>query len=109
MKHLIRKRNTSKKIDKTKRQGGQKSHGQKIQIMKKKKKKKLKYPPWKTFPILETPKISFLPNTPKNEYWHHLPNRSTLRPSRIPPTGKQVDNSFRHNPRRTKSSEERIP
>jgi len=104
MKHLIRKRNTSKKIDKTKRQGGQKSHRPKIQSMKKKKKKRRK-----NIQILETPKISFLPNTPKNEYWHHLPNRSTLRPSRIPPTGKQVDNSFRHNPRRTKSSEERIP
>jgi len=48
-------------------------------------------------------------HTPKNAYWHHLPNRNTHLPSRIPPTSKQIENSPRHNPRQTKSSEERIP
>jgi hypothetical protein len=62
-----------------------------------------------TFQILKTPKISFLPNTLQNADWHHLPNRSIHRPSRLPPTSKQVDNSFRHNPRHTKASKNVIP
>jgi len=47
-------------------------------------------------------------HTPKNAYWHHLPNLSTPRPSIFSPIGKQVDNSSRHNPRQIKLSEERI-
>jgi hypothetical protein len=43
------------------------------------------------------------PNTPKDANRHHLPNRSTPRPSRFPPTSKQVNNSSRHNPRHTKT------
>jgi hypothetical protein len=68
------------------------------------KKTKLKYLPLSTpFQILETSKISFFPNTPKDANRHHLPNRSTPRPSRFPPTSKQVNNSSRHNPRHTKT------
>jgi hypothetical protein len=46
---------------------------------------------------------------PKNVDLHHLPNCSTLQPSKLPPTGNQVDNSFRHNPRHTKTSKNVIP
>jgi hypothetical protein len=71
-------------------------------------KTKLKYPPWNS-PNIETPKIYFLPNTPQNGNWHHLPNHNTHRPSRLPPASKQVDNSSRHNPRHTKTSKNVIP
>jgi hypothetical protein len=48
--------------------------------------------------------IKFLPsNTPKDANGHHLPNCSTLRPSRLPPTNKQVNNSSQHNSRHTKT------
>jgi hypothetical protein len=53
--------------------------------------------------ILETSEIFFFPNTPKDANRHYLPNRSTHRPSRLPPTSKQVNNSSRHNPRHTKT------
>jgi hypothetical protein len=56
--------------------------------------------------ILEIPIISFLPNTPKKACRYHLPNRSTPRPFRCPPTSKQVNGSPRHNPRQTKMHKE---
>lgn len=45
----------------------------------------------------------------KNANSHHLPNRGTPRPSKLLPTGKQVENSSRHDPRHTKSSKRGIP
>jgi hypothetical protein len=71
-------------------------------------KMKLKYPPWNSpNPQKHLRFLSF--QTLKNVDWHHLPNRSTSRPSRLPPTSKQVDNSSRHNPRHTKTSKNVIP
>jgi hypothetical protein len=59
--------------------------------------------------VFETSKVSLLPNTPKNTNGYNLPNRRTPWPSSLPPTGKKVDNSTRHNPRHTKPRKNKIP
>jgi hypothetical protein len=94
-----------KKIRITKRQRGQVSRSPQIQ--------RIQQRGWnlfqRAFQVLKTPIVSLPPNRPKNTNMHHLPNHGTPSPARETPASTQIQNTTRHNPRKTKLAKNIAP
>jgi hypothetical protein len=61
------------------------------------------------FQIVKASIVHFSPKAPKEANRRHFSHHNTPWPSRGPPTSKQVDISFGHNPGYPETTEERTP